>query len=101
MTAPCELRVPGLFRVYGQLHIQAFIKSVVTCHGEATRRWKDGVSKAFEAVATAPSRGRFSQQFLDDRLNVLRSQADHTDDAFPVNDGVGRIVMHGPGFLGF
>ena len=40
--------------------------------------------------------GGFVEQFLDDGFDVAGLEADDADDAFAVNDGVGRIVMHSP-----
>ena len=48
----------------------------------------------------ASGRG-FRQQFLDDGFDVIWLQADNADDPFAVNHGVGRIIVHGPRFLGF
>ena len=49
----------------------------------------------------AASRRGFRQQFLDDGFHMLRLQADRADNAFAVNNGVGRIIVHCPRFLGF
>src|ERR1035437_8316663 len=59
------------------------------------------VLTALPSAWFAASRRGFGQQFLTDSFDVLWLQADRADNAFAVNDSVGRIIVHGPRFLGF